>query len=141
MHFFGCVLSFLYLLIGSFVLWVGVLCSVVRWDFFGESCYWALSHFLFYLLLCRCRCLFFLIPWCNVCSIYLWYSGVLLCVIYGSLYIIIFQHNFHCIRMSMVRWTFFILHHLLMVHCTFWFTDGCLVVAYYCVEVSFVAFV
>jgi len=30
---------FLYLLIGSFVLGVGVLYSVVWWDFFGESCY------------------------------------------------------------------------------------------------------
>jgi len=56
MHFFGCVLSFLYLLIGSFVLGVGLLCSVVR----GISSVIPvieLSYFLFFLLLCRCRCL------------------------------------------------------------------------------------
>ena len=95
-----------------------------------------LAYFLFYLLLWRCRCLFFLIPCCDVCSIYPWYFGVLVYVTCGSL----------CIIISTVLecWWFtalFILHQLSMVHCTFWFTGGCLVVAYYCVEVSFVAFV
>ena len=46
-----------------------------------------LSYFFFYLLLCRCRCLhYFFFPWCDVCSIYLWYFGVLVYVTF-----------FHCI--------------------------------------------
>ena len=52
------------------------------------------------------------------------------CHFFGSLYIII-SIELQC------RWftALFILHQLSMVHCTFWFTGGCLAVAYYCVEV------